>query len=213
MPSPLRKQNDLKRKAQTRVCLLDAAAKIFARSGYHPPRIADIVAEAGVGQGTFYRHFASKRAALDALFDRFFEKLLRGFAQLSDHLPEDQAAYREASLDVVRRLTDVLQAERELVLLFLRQGPAVDAAFEEKMSAGLDRFADLARFYLDHAIAQGFARPCRSDLVAQALVGMALRMVERWLSGRLADQQIEAAITELVDFAFFGFCRQEGEKS
>ena len=143
MLSPLRKQNDIKRKAQTRARLLDAATKVFAQSGYHPPRIADIVAVAGVGQGTFYRHFASKRAALDALFDRFFEKLLTGFAQLSDHLPADQVAYREASQQVVRRLTRVLQAERELVLLFLRQGPAVDADFEQKLSAGLDRFADL----------------------------------------------------------------------
>lgn len=211
MPSEVRRERNAERKLRTRQRLLDAAASVFARDGYHRPRISDIVTTAQVGQGTFYRHFDSKRAVFEALFDRLFGQLLAEFTPLSDKLPQDHAAYKSASRAVVARLSEVVKANRGLVGLFVRDGRSVDEDFEQKLSATFDRFADLARFYLDHAIQQGFARRCRSDLVAQALVGMALRMVDRWLIDGFDEDEIDEVITELVDFAFLGFGKPKGE--
>lgn len=45
---------------RTRQELLDAAVTCFSEYGYSRTRIADIVFAAGVSQGNFYRHFASK---------------------------------------------------------------------------------------------------------------------------------------------------------
>ena len=45
---------------RTRQELLDAAVTRFSEHGYSRTRIADIVFAAGVSQGNFYRHFASK---------------------------------------------------------------------------------------------------------------------------------------------------------
>jgi AcrR family transcriptional regulator len=215
VPSEVRREKNAERKLRTRQRLLDAAASVFALDGYHRPRISDIVATAQVGQGTFYRHFDSKRAVFEALFDRLFGQLLAEFTPLSDNLPQDHEGYRSASRAVVARLSGVVEANRGLVGLFLRDGRSVDDDFEQKLSATFDRFADLARFYLDHAIQQGFARRCRSDLVAQALVGMALRMVDRWLSSGfdngIDEDEIDEVITELVDLAFLGFGKPKGE--
>ncbi|MCB1155379.1 helix-turn-helix transcriptional regulator, partial [bacterium] len=71
MVSETRRKKDEERKARTRRLLLDAAARVFAQNGYHAPRIADIVAEANVGQGTFYRNFTDKRDIFETLFDEF----------------------------------------------------------------------------------------------------------------------------------------------
>ncbi|MCU0310866.1 MAG: TetR/AcrR family transcriptional regulator [Acidimicrobiales bacterium] len=49
---------------QTRQRLLDAASAILPICGYHDTRVDDIVEEAKVSHGSFYRYFASK----DALF-------------------------------------------------------------------------------------------------------------------------------------------------
>jgi AcrR family transcriptional regulator len=54
---------------ETRRTLLDAAARLFAEKGYHATSVPDIVHEAGVGHGTFYDYFASRRAILLALTD------------------------------------------------------------------------------------------------------------------------------------------------
>jgi AcrR family transcriptional regulator len=52
---------------ETRRALLDAAARRFAEHGYHETSVPDIVQAAGVGHGTFYEYFASRRDILLAL--------------------------------------------------------------------------------------------------------------------------------------------------
>lgn len=53
---------------RTRALLLEAAVECFSEYGYSRTRIADIVFRAGVSQGNFYRHFASKdKIFLEAL--------------------------------------------------------------------------------------------------------------------------------------------------
>jgi hypothetical protein len=99
------------------------------------------------------------------------------------------------------------EGNRDLLMLFVREGPTVGEAFERKLRGFYDGLAALARGYLEHAIAGGFARPCRADAVSQALVGMAFWMAQQWWHGRLPDLTIERLIEEMVDFAFFGFGR------
>src|SRR5215510_7683998 len=49
---------------QTRRALLQAASRLFAENGYHNTSVPDIVRAAGVGHGTFYEYFGSRRAIL-----------------------------------------------------------------------------------------------------------------------------------------------------
>lgn len=53
------------RGARTRQKLLDAAERIFAELGYHDASIVKVTEAAGVGQGTFYLYFASKKEIFD----------------------------------------------------------------------------------------------------------------------------------------------------
>jgi AcrR family transcriptional regulator len=205
----LRKQKDEERRMRTRSKLLDAAALVFAKEGFHRALVSDIVFKAGVGQGTFYRNFASKREVFEALFDRLVARLLSEFGPMSDRPPMNLIEYREASRSLIRRMAATVERNRELFLLLMRQAPSVDTEFEHKVQDTYDRFAQMAQYYLDHAIAQGFARPCRSDLVAQALVGIALRTVDLWLGDRLPVESVEDAIEDLVDFAFTGIQKEK----
>jgi AcrR family transcriptional regulator len=52
---------------ETRRLLLDVSARLFAENGYHQTSVPDIVRAAGVGHGTFYEYFESRRAILLAL--------------------------------------------------------------------------------------------------------------------------------------------------
>jgi AcrR family transcriptional regulator len=52
---------------RTRTRLLDAAERVFAEFGYHDASIVKITEAAGVGQGTFYLYFASKKDVFDEL--------------------------------------------------------------------------------------------------------------------------------------------------
>ncbi|MFV0532875.1 MAG: TetR/AcrR family transcriptional regulator [Cumulibacter sp.] len=55
------------RGAARRAALMVAARRVFEERGYFDTRVADIVAEAKVAQGTFYSYFDSKEAIFEAL--------------------------------------------------------------------------------------------------------------------------------------------------
>ncbi|GAA4397082.1 TetR/AcrR family transcriptional regulator [Tsukamurella soli] len=59
-----RKRADARRNEQA---LLDAAARVFVRSGVDAP-VRQVAAEAGVGMGTFYRHFPTRADLVVAVY-------------------------------------------------------------------------------------------------------------------------------------------------
>jgi len=56
--------------AKTRADLLDAAARLFARRGYHGAKLEEIAAAAGLTTGAIYSNFASKEGLFLALADQ-----------------------------------------------------------------------------------------------------------------------------------------------
>lgn len=205
MVSPLRKQRDIDRKESTREDLLNAAVDLFYEKGYHNALIADIVNKAGVGQGTFYRYFQNKRDLIDNVMDQFGQMLLGQFQFMTDHLPSNVDEYRAASRNALFATATLVEQNNKLTLLLLREGSTVDREFEQRINDLYDGFATLAAFYLDDAIANGFARPCNTKIVAQALVGIGLRHTTLWLNGEYSTRDINELVDELVDFAFLGF--------
>jgi AcrR family transcriptional regulator len=204
MPSDLRKERDRERTEQRREALLDAAARVFVRHGYHRALISDIAAEAQVGQGTFYRHFADKRAIFEALLDRFLSAVFEGFSGMNANPPHDTRQYRDASIAAIRRAAQVMERDRALATLLLREAPTVDRVVEEKVHAAYAVLADIAQSFLERAVAEGFARPCRMTVVSQAIVGIGAWMANAWWAGRIHDVSLDDLIRELVDFAFLG---------
>jgi len=205
MISDLRKQRDLDRKESTRQDLLDAAIDVFYEKGYHPTLISDIVARAGVGQGTFYRYFQNKRELIDTIMNQFAGLLLGQFQFMTDHLPSNVDEYKEASRNALSEMATLVEKNSKLALLLLRESSTVDRDFEQRINDLYNSFASLAAFYLEYAIAQGFARPCNAKIVAQALVGIGVRHTTLWLNGEHSTEDLYELIEELVDFAFSGF--------
>jgi TetR/AcrR family fatty acid metabolism transcriptional regulator len=50
--------------------ILDAAIKVFAKSGYHGSRISDIAREAGIAYGLVYHYFKNKEEILGSIFEQ-----------------------------------------------------------------------------------------------------------------------------------------------
>jgi AcrR family transcriptional regulator len=89
---------------------LQAAMKRFVADGVHQTSVADIVADVGVTERTFYRHFPSKHAVIFADYDIGFEWFARALARRPhgesitasvrkavDAFPFDFAMVREAA--------------------------------------------------------------------------------------------------------------------
>ncbi|MGA1845924.1 TetR/AcrR family transcriptional regulator [Deferribacter abyssi] len=60
----------------TKQKIFDAAIKTFAKNGFWKTKVSDIVAEAGVAQGTFYLYFNSKDDCLYELLEYLHKETL-----------------------------------------------------------------------------------------------------------------------------------------
>ena len=63
------------RKSGSLVKINAAARKLFVTKGYHATRSQDIAREAGLGHGTFYLHYADKRACFLAFVEEARQEL------------------------------------------------------------------------------------------------------------------------------------------
>ena len=204
----LRQQKDQARKQLTREALLDAAERVIALRGYHSTQVADIVSEAEVGQGTFYRHFKSKRTLFDALFDRLASGFLGGFEAPIGPLPETLEEYREMSLRGAIQATRVIEEHAAALRIILRDGPSIDQAFAARLEAIYEQMTQIGRIYLDHAVEKGLVPAQDTELVGHVVVGYAIRVLTLWLDGRLPDRDSEDVVRKLVDFSVLGFAGQ-----
>ena len=60
--------------------IIDAAAKVFSKKGFHKAKIEEIAKEAGIGKGTIYEYFASK----EELFKEMLSSISREYIRVFD---------------------------------------------------------------------------------------------------------------------------------
>lgn len=71
-------------RAQKREQLVETAASLFNRLGYHAAGVDRVIAEAGIAKTTLYRHFGSKEALIVAVLQRAdenFREEMRSFVE------------------------------------------------------------------------------------------------------------------------------------
>ena len=93
------------RRAANRAVIVDAARRCFARDGFHQTSMPDIVAEAGISAGAFYRYFAGKDELIQELAREAFAGIVAQIVSALDALDAPSAA------DVIGVLVERLGAE------------------------------------------------------------------------------------------------------
>jgi AcrR family transcriptional regulator len=92
--------------------ILDAAATVFARRGYHQAKTREIAREAGVAEGTIYNYFPSKRDLLLAIIDQVVTESIPMMCQDQDcaDLPTILSCFLADRLAMLERNSQLLKA-------------------------------------------------------------------------------------------------------
>lgn len=118
------------RQADRRRQILDAAVKVFARSGFHASRVGDIAEEAGVAYGLVYHYFKSKDELLETIFrDTWTQMLARVQEVEKSGVPADEQVRRVTAL-----LLRTWRRDPDLVRVLVREvtrSPQVQQEIEE----------------------------------------------------------------------------------
>ena len=173
--------------------LLAAANVVFASRGYERARVADIVAEAGMSHGLFYRHFADKDAILNAVLDRLNERLRSTSGRIAgDGLVPTLHQLELRNIQFFREY-----AEYRLLLRVSREAAARtgDGDFRAKWLANRSSFVGRTERWLRKLAANGDIVPIDDPLtVAEGLSALTEQMA--YVLVGLADTDLDEAALE-----------------
>jgi AcrR family transcriptional regulator len=141
-----------RRRAMTRQHLLEAAAIVFARKGFHGATLDEVAATAGFSKGAVYSNFKSKDDLFLELLD---DRINRQFAVVSEIL-ETGSREREEQFPRIREIfrSDMFWSEDFITLwlefvLYARRNPEAQA----KLTASVKRSRAQVQALIEHEYA------------------------------------------------------------
>jgi AcrR family transcriptional regulator len=171
------------RGVETRRKLISASQVVFARDGYEKARVADIVAEAGISHGNFYRHFPDKDAALLAVLEKLNNEIRQTTKSVTPRadLPDKAALVRRNTrfFDSYAQNRLLLRVSREAAARrdsgdFLNLWMAQRGAYIERTAGWLSRHVSLGHLRRDtdpYAMAEALCS--MAEQMAYVYIGLA----------------------------------------
>jgi TetR/AcrR family fatty acid metabolism transcriptional regulator len=181
--------------------LLDAAANVFARKGFHASRVGDIAEEAGVAHGLLYHYFRSKEEVLETIFRDTWGALVAetlrieaGDGPLRDQLRRFARFYLGSWL--------VTPAAIRVLVREIARSPQVGERVDEIRAV----FLALTRM-IESARERGEVRAdCDPVLAAWIVYGALEEILTGWVLGQLPGEEhdVERAVSTVVDLTHAG---------
>jgi AcrR family transcriptional regulator len=178
--------------------MLQAAARIFARRGYHAASMDDIARDCGVTKPMLYAYFGSKDGLYLATVDRMGSAVVAAV----EHLLGERDAGRRLRLGVDVILQFIQQDRHGWAVLYaegLGEGPVA-----KHVASYRDRIVHAAAVTLADAVPGRTLR--QAEPYAVGLLGAGEAIARWWLGrDRVPFASVQAVTHELVDAALAAF--------
>jgi AcrR family transcriptional regulator len=163
------------RQERTREEVIAAAAKVFARRGYHRATVDEIASEAGFTIGALYSNFSGKEELFLAIADRQVEERVAEVGAIADAAEGD-----DPGRDAAEQLRSFLERDPEWPLLFYEfwslsvRNPELQGELAKRRDAIRDALAEtLERVAKKHGFKLRFPAPVLATAIAASLNGLA----------------------------------------
>ena len=168
----------LKKEGEKYGKILEAAATVFARDGFHNAKIGDVAREAGVAHGTIYLYFGSKDDLLISVFRENLNWLIK-------HIASEIQAENNAE-DKLRRMIslqiDLIEANPDLTALMLVEFPQAGKFLNEDSTYELAAYIDMIANILKEGIAEKvFDNDIDVDVIATVIYAGIQGIATRWI--------------------------------
>jgi TetR/AcrR family fatty acid metabolism transcriptional regulator len=183
---------------ERRRLLLDAAVRVFARSGYHGARVGDIAEEAGVAHGLIYHYFDSKEEVLRAIFRENWGLLLARFRAVE----EAQETAAEKLAGIAKILLRTWRNDPDLVTVMVRE-VARSRHLQEEVEGVREAFSIVERIVEQGQTEGTFRRDLDPRLAAWFMYGGLEEVLTGWVLGQLPDGEADVALAEQAAIDLF----------
>lgn len=173
-----------RRHARAKAEIVAAAARAFARHGFHGTSVDDVAREAGMSPSSLYRYFDGKEAVYRALVEEIARVLDAPFTDpLLSSLP-----FGKRLEWVIRRQLSIVEARREFFITFSADRASMDwelASTEDLTGDAYNRWVEAFTALLEQGVAAGELRSINTSNAAYLLSGALSATVFRWIRGQL----------------------------
>ena len=140
-------EKKVKRRADIRDVIIDAARELFSKKGYHNTQVTDIIRHVGMSANTFYVHFKDKKELFEEVAMSSIEDLRVSVKKKREtKIHDDMAERLERMKDTYNTLFDFVEKNPHQMLLIIRGGFGIDEKFDEDLWRYFSYFAnDLAQ--------------------------------------------------------------------
>jgi TetR/AcrR family transcriptional regulator, fatty acid metabolism regulator protein len=178
--------------------ILDAAVRVFARTGFHTCRVSDIADEAGVAYGLVYHYFSSKEEILDTLFLERWDVMLAAIAEAdaAERAPRDKLqAIAGFIVDSYRHDPDLMKV---IVVEVTRAANTFGRTHLAKIREAYTQIAAIVQRAQREGI---FREQITPEFAALAFYGLLEQVLSGWIfdSEPVGDEEFERAKTLIVD--------------
>ena len=179
----------------TREAILDAAAQVIRKKGFHAASMADIADAVKLQKASLYHHIASKQEILLALLDRALAMLVTQIEPLAI-----RAAPADEKLSTMIHAYLQLMAENaDLASVLLFEHRSLEPKQHARHIPNRDRFEALWQGVLDEGVKSGVFVCPDPALATRALLGI-LNWTLTWYrpKGNLSIEQIAHRYVDLL---------------
>ena len=179
----------------TRNDILDAAAQVFRKKGFHGASMADIAGAVNLQKASLYHHVASKQEILLALLDRAIAMLTEQIAPIATQSAPADEKLRE----MTRTYLQLMAENADLAAVLLFEHRSLEPKQHARHIPNRDRFEALWRDVLSEGVAAGVFHCPDPALAVRALLGI-INWTLTWYrpKGELSIEQIADGYIELL---------------
>ncbi|WP_069651102.1 TetR/AcrR family transcriptional regulator [Caloranaerobacter ferrireducens] len=194
MPTRNNKKNDI----------LDAAIKVFFEKGFHKAKMEDIAKEAGVGKGTIYEYFESKKDLFQEMIkcsiEKYIEKARKAIFK-KNTVKEKLIAFAEHHGMFLANHVDMTQ-------IIITQPQILSIDMKRWLMRGKMEIFTLVKEIIEMGIEDGELREnLDADLATLSLLGTVNQYYSKKIFfDKVSQENIDAE--QVIDMLFMGFVQR-----
>lgn len=154
--------------AMKRKKILEAAAIVFSRKGFHQARMDEIAAMANVAKGTLYYNFSSKSMLFSATVTEGLESIVK---QVSERLEADLPFLEHFHMLIENIISLYLKNNKLARILLNELSSGIDSKVLAEIESVQERFISFIADLLEKGQKRGYLKPMDIKLAAIAVAG------------------------------------------
>ena len=189
------------KKQKTKQAILDAAIALFSTNGFENTSIEELAKSAGVGKGTVYGYFQTKKEILYAFCEYELEQIHKELANRAD----PDAPILEQVLTIYMTEFNHVTQNKEFGRIFMRQTVFPNESDGQDHLEIEDKYFQLLFPILQKAQDRGELRKNIELLhITGHFYGLYILIMSSWYTGRIPTEEVSSALELIFQQALEG---------